>query len=173
MKLLIILVVIVVIVIISTINQIIYLKNRANRSKSVIDVYLKKRYDLIPNLVETVKGYTTHEEKLLTEITKLRTDFLANENDELKERLNEDYSKLIALVENYPDLKASENFLQLQKSLSKVESELQAARRMYVNDATNYNTKIKTFPNLIFASIMGCKEMELLKFEEIEVKVEF
>lgn len=153
-------------------NSIIYLKNRAKRSYSVIDVFLKKRFDLIPNLVETVKGYTKYEGETLENLVKLRNSF---EDGDYKagEKLNDTYNKLIALTENYPKLKASENFLQLQKELTKVENEIQAARRLYINDVTNYNTKIEKFPHMIFALIIGARPMKLLSFATEEVKVKF
>ena len=153
-------------------NSIIYLKNRAKRSYSVIDVFLKKRFDLIPNLVETVKGYTKYEGETLENLVKLRNSF---EDGDYKagEKLNDTYNKLIALTENYPKLKASENFLQLQKELTKVENEIQAARRLYINDVTNYNTKIEKFPHMIFALFIGARPMKLLSFATEEVKVKF
>ena len=153
-------------------NSIIYLKNRAKRSYSVIDVFLKKRFDLIPNLVETVKGYTKYEGETLENLVKLRNNF---EDGDYKagEKLNDTYNKLIALTENYPKLKASENFLQLQKELTKVENEIQAARRLYINDVTNYNTKIEKFPHMIFALFIGARPMKLLSFATEEVKVKF
>ena len=153
-------------------NSIIYLKNRAKRSYSVIDVFLKKRFDLIPNLVETVKGYTKYEGETLENLVKLRNSF---EDGDYKagEKLNDTYTKLIALTESYPELKASENFLQLQKELTKVENEIQASRRLYINDVTNYNTKIQKFPHMVFALIIGARPMELLSFATEEVKVKF
>ena len=153
-------------------NSIIYLKNRAKRSYSVIDVFLKKRFDLIPNLVETVKGYTKYEGETLENLVKLRNSF---EDGDYKagEKLNDTYNRLIALTENYPKLKASENFLQLQKELTKVENEIQAARRLYINDVTNYNTKIEKFPHMIFALFIGARPMKLLSFATEEVKVKF
>lgn len=153
-------------------NSIIYLRNRAKRSYSVIDVFLKKRFDLIPNLVETVKGYTEYEGETLENLVKLRNKF---EDGDYKagNKLNDTYNKLIALTEDYPDLKASENFLQLQKELTKVENEIQASKRLYINDVTNYNTKIEKFPHMIFALLIGAKPMELLSFATEEVKVKF
>lgn len=153
-------------------NSIIYLKNRAKRSYSVIDVFLKKRFDLIPNLVETVKGYTKYEGETIENITKLRGSF---DNGDYKagKKLNDTYNKLIALAESYPDLKASDNFLHLQKQLTKVENEIAASRRLYINDVTNYNTKIQKFPHMIFALFIGARPMELLSFATEEVKVKF
>lgn len=153
-------------------NSIIYLKNRAKRSYSTIDVFLKKRFDLIPNLIETVKGYTKYEGETLENIVKLRNSF--DDGDyKAGEKLNNTYNKLLALTENYPKLKASENFLNLQKQLTKVENEIAASRRLYINDVTNYNTKIQKFPHMIFALFIGARPMELLSFATEEVKVKF
>lgn len=154
------------------VNSIIYLKNRAMRSYSVIDIFLKKRFDLIPNLVETVKGYTKYEGETLENITKLRTSY-DNGDSKAGKTLNNEYNKLIALSENYPEIKASENFLNLQKQITKVENEIAASRRLYINDVTNYNTKIEKFPHVIIATILGYKKMDLLSFAVDEVKVKF
>lgn len=153
-------------------NSIIYLRNRARRSYSVIDVFLKKRFDLIPNLVETVKGYTKYEGETIENIVKLRNNF-ADGDYKAGDKLNKEYTKLLALTESYPDLKASENFLKLQKELTKVENEIAASRRLYINDVTNYNTKIQRFPHMIFAFFIGARPMDLLSFATEEVKVKF
>ena len=172
MTYLIIIIAVVLCIIFLEVNSIIYLKNRAKRSYSTIDVFLKKRFDLIPNLIETVKGYTKYEGETIENIVKLRNSF---DNGDYKagEKLNNTYNKLLALTESYPELKASENFLQLQKELTKVENEIAASRRLYINDVTNYNTKIQTMPHNIFALFIGAKPMELLSFATEEVKVKF
>lgn len=172
MNILLILVGIIVLFIFIEFNSITYLKNRAKRSYSVIDVFLKKRFDLIPNLIETVKGYTKYEGETLENIVKLRNSF-NDGNYDAGDKLNKTYNKLLALTESYPEIKASENFLQLQKELTKVENEIAASRRLYINDVTNYNTKIQKFPHMIFAFIMGAKTMDLLSFATEEVKVKF
>lgn len=159
--------------VIGTINTFIMLNKAILQGKSVVDVFLKKRYDLIPNLVETVKGYAKYEEETLKEIVSLRNSFDKDMNSEAGEKLNDHYKKMIALVESYPELKASDNFLQLQKSLSKVESEIQAARRIYINNITTYNTKIQKFPSSIVANLFGYTEKELPKFEIEEVNINF
>ncbi|MBE6154573.1 MAG: LemA family protein [Firmicutes bacterium] len=164
---------ILLIYIISTINSFVYLKKRIDRSKSLIDVYLKKRFDLIPNLVETVKGYTKYEKKTLEEITKLRENFNELKDEESGNKLNEHYKKILAVVEAYPEIKASENFLNLQKNLEKVESEISASRRIYISDITNYNTKVETFPNNILASIFKHRTIELPLYESEEIKINF
>ena len=166
------LMVIIAIIIISQINSIRYLKNRANRSFSTIDVFLKKRFDLIPNLVEIVKAYSKYEEETVENIVNARKEY-NNGNINKGRELNEAYNKLIALVESYPVLKASQNFLELQKELVKVEDEIQASRRLYINDVTNYNTKIQSFPSSILAAIFGYKKMELLSFITEEINIKF
>ena len=165
-------IIVIVVLLIIDFNSIIYLRNRARNSFSTIDVFLKKRFDLIPNLVETVKGYTKYEGETIENITKLRNSFNGG-NIKSGNKLNETYNKLIALVESYPDLKASENFLKLQKELTKVEDEIQASRRLYINDVTRYNTKIQKFPHMIFALFIGARPMDLLSFDTEEVKVKF
>ena len=136
---LIIILVILVLYVIITYNKFVTLKKQMNNSYSVIDVYLKKRFDLIPNLVEVTKGYANYEQDVLTKITEYRTAYNQHKDKDALNKLNEEYNNLILVVENYPELKTSEQFLKLQKSLIKVESELQAARRIYNNDTTKYN----------------------------------
>ena len=171
-NLIIIIIGVIFLIIISQINTMKYLKNRATRAYSTIDVFLKKRFDLIPNLVETVKGYAKHEKETLEKVTELRNAF-NNGAKSAGNELNETYTKLLALAEEYPDLKASENFLKLQKELTKVEDEIAAARRLYVNDVTNYNTKIQKLPFNILAMLLGYKPMELLSFATEEINIKF
>ncbi len=153
--------------ILATYNSLIKLTNEIKQSKSGIDIYLNQRFDLIPNLVECVKGYTKHEKDIIENVTNMRAKYLNGANNmKMAEELNNSTNKLIAVAENYPDLKASEQFLNLQKNLTKIESQLQAARRIYNNDVTKYNTKISTIPTNIIASIFGFKEADLFQIEE-------
>lgn len=148
-------------------NSLIKFKNRIKQAKSGIDVYLNQRFDLIPNLVECVKGYTNHEKEIIENVTNMRAKYMQGSNNiKAAEELNNTTNKLIAVAENHPELKASEQFLNLQKNLTKIESQLQAARRIYNNEVTNYNTKISTVPTNIIASIFGFREEELFKIEE-------
>ena len=149
-------------------NSIVRMNNKVKQAKSGIDVYLNERFDLIPNLVECVKGYSKHEKEIFENIVNLRTQYMNNKKTNLKqaEELNNSINKIIAVAENYPELKASEQYLNLQKSLSKMESQLQAARRIYNNEVTNYNTKITTVPSNIIASLFGFKEADLFTIEE-------
>lgn len=155
-----------IILIISKYNKIVKLQNRVKSSESGIDVYLNQRFDLIPNLVECVKGYTKHEKELLESIVKQRTSY--SQNKDLKEasELNNKINRIIAVAENYPELKASEQFLNLQNNLVKIESQLQAARRIYNMDVQSYNTTIQTIPSNIIADIFGFKEKEYFQIEE-------
>ena len=165
-------VVIFLIYIISTYNGLVALKKKVEQSKSGVDVYLKQRFDLIPNVVETVKGYAKYEEDVLEKIIKIRNEYSKNSQDNMKVNatLNEEYNKLIAVVENYPELKANEPFLNLQKQLSKIESQLQAARRIYNSDVTEYNTKVQSFPSNVIATIFKFKEIALFEIDALEKK---
>ena len=172
-KILLIVVIVLVLFIVSTYNSLVSSYKKVERSRSLIDIYLKKRFDLIPNLVECVKAYSKHEKETLVEVTQLRSNFDKTGNGDDADKLNAYYNKCIALMEQYPDLKAGENYLSLQKELSKVESEIEASRRIYSNDIMRYNTKVQSFPTNIFANIFGYKYIEPLSFETKEVKIEF
>ena len=141
---------------ISTRNGIIDQRNRVDESWSGIDVQLKRRHDLVPNLVETVKGYATHEQKVFENVTKARSDAMAaqtvDETAKTESQLTRAMADLRAVAEDYPDLKATENFQQLSRNLSELEDEIQASRRIYNSNVQNYNTKIQQFPASIVAS---------------------
>ena len=155
---------------VSTYNKIVSLNQRVKQSQSGIDVYLKQRFDLIPNLVETVKGYTKHEKELMENISKLRSDYERRNEQDIAEsqNLNDRYTRILAIVEAYPELKSDEAFLKLQKSLSKIESQLQAARRIYNSEVTEYNTKRFKFPSNLVAKLFGFKEKSLFVIIESE-----
>lgn len=141
------------------------LVNNVEESSSGIDIALTKRFDLITNLVETVKGYTKHEEKILKEVTEIRTHL--NSDRELAEEMMQDVSfQLLAVAEAYPDLKASEQFLSLQKSLNDVEEHLQAARRLYNRNVTELNVCVDQFPTNIIAKNMGVEKRVLFQADE-------
>lgn len=167
MLIILIIVAIIVLIILSKYNKMVRLQNVAKKAKSGIDVYLNQRFDLIPNLVECVKGYAKHEKEIFENITKLRTEYMnGNKNIKKAEKINDGLNKILAIAESYPELKASEQFLNLQKNLSKMESQLQAARRIYNNEVTKYNTNISVVPNNIIAKMFGFKEKELFEIEE-------
>lgn len=146
-------------------NGLIKKRNAVKQSRSSIDVYLNQRFDLIPNLVECVKGYAKHESTLIESITKLRTEYNQNKDLFTASQLNSKMNDLLVEVENYPELKASENFLNLQKNLTKMEDQLQAARRLYNMDVTTYNTAIQVFPTNIIANLFHFTEAKLFELE--------
>lgn len=147
-------------------NKFVNLRNKIKQSRSAIEVYLNQRFDLIPNLVECVKGYMKHESDTFVKIAEMRSKFSENKDLETGAKLNNQFNKLMLVGEDNPDLKASEQFLNLQKNLTKMESQLQAARRVYNGDVTLYNTAISTFPSNIFALIYGFSEEKLFEIEE-------
>ena len=176
MEIIIIIVIAILLVLLIMYNGLVKKRNAVKQSRSSIDVYLTQRFDLIPNLVECVKGYAKHEENLLESITKLRTEYNVSKDLDKASLLNTQMNKLIAIVENYPDLKASENFLNLQKNLTKMEDQLQAARRLYNMDVTAYNTAIQVFPTNLIASAFNFTEEKLFELEPgkgEKVKVNF
>lgn len=148
-------------------NNFISLDNKVKEAFSTMDVYLKKRWDLIPNLVETVKGYAKYEEETLTRVTKLRNN-VYNEmtNDEKiinNEELSSGVSKIMALKEAYPELKANENFIDLSNKLTKIEDDIANARKYYNGTVRIYNNKVQMFPNNIFAKLFGYKTKRMFE----------
>ena len=148
-------------------NSFISLDNKVKEAFSTMDVYLKKRWDLIPNLVETVKGYAKYEEETLTRVTKLRnTVYNEMTNDEKiinNEELASDVSKIMALKESYPELKANENFIDLSNKLTKIEDDIANARKYYNGTVRIYNNKVQMFPNNIFAKLFGYKPKRMFE----------
>jgi LemA protein len=152
-------------------NTLVGKKNMADQAFATIDVMLKKRYDLIPNIVATVKQYMQHEKGTLTEITELRAKALsgslsADQQVELNNKLDKTLGGIMVAVENYPQLKASENFNQLQRSLNEVEEQLSAARRAFNAAITDFNNAVEMFPTNIMAGMMGYARRRL--FEAVE-----
>jgi len=145
-------------------NRLVLARQMTNEAWSGIDVQLKRRTDLIPNLVEAVKGYTAHERGVLDEITKLRGQASGLPREDVAQRaqvegaLSAALGRLIAIAENYPDLKASSNFLELQQQLGTIESELQMARRYYNGAARNQNVLVQSFPSNVIARLFGFTE---------------
>jgi len=148
-------------------NGFVVLKNRAKEAWSDIDVQLKRRYDLIPNLVETVKGYATHERETFDKVIQARSAAMgaAKPADKAvaENQLSETLKSLFAVSENYPDLKASTNFLELQRELTDTEDKIQAARRFYNTNVRDLNIKIEKFPDNIVAGMFGFRQMELFE----------
>lgn len=152
-------------------NKLVKLRNKVKQSESGIDVYLNQRFDLIPNLVECVKGYTKHEKEVLESITKMRAEYAkGGSNMKKAEELNNSINKIIAIAENYPELKSSEQFLNLQRNLTKIESQLQAARRIYNTEVTQYNTTIEMIPTNIIANMFKFNKIDLFQIEEYKRK---
>ncbi len=166
--------------IVAVYNGLITLRNRAKEAFSDIDVQLKRRYDLIPNLVETVKGYAAHEREVFEKVTEARTRAMGaqtlKEKGEAENVLSGTLKTLFAVSENYPQLRASENFQKLQDELTDTENKIQAARRFYNTNVRDLNIKIETFPANFVANIFGFKQMEFFGVKEGEkepVKVKF
>jgi len=155
-------------------NSLIRRRYQVKESWSDIDVQLKRRYDLIPNLVETVKGYMTHERTVFEKVTEARTKAMgANTKEEklgAENILSGTLKTLFAVSENYPELKANTNFLDLQRELADTENKIQAARRFYNGNVMDYNTKIETFPNKLIAGAFGFKKEEFFGLEKEEEK---
>lgn len=147
-------------------NSLVRTRQMANEAWSGIDVQLKRRSDLVPNLVDAVKGYAGHERSVLEEVTKLRGAARALSDNDVASRAQAEtalslaLSKLVALAENYPDLKASQNFLELQQQLSQLETELQMARRYYNGTVRNQNVLVQSFPSNVIASLFGFSQRQ-------------
>ena len=165
-----IMVLIVLIVIFSKYNSLVKGKKRVEQERATIDVYLTQRFDLIPNLVECVKAYTKHESEIFEKIAKMRTEYMNTKDLKKGEILNNECNRLVAAIENYPELKASEQFLSLQQKLSKMESQLQAARRLYNGAVTAFNTRIAVVPDNLLAKMFGFKEEKLFEIEVPEAR---
>ena len=160
-------------------NNFVKLNNKVKEAFSTMDVYLKKRWDLIPNIVETVKGYAKHEKDTLEEVVELRNSTYDKMSDDEKiktnEQLSSGISKIMVLAEAYPDLKANENFKNLSKELSKVEDDIANSRKYYNGVVRIYNNKVEMFPSNIFARLFGYKSKSMFEAsanERENVKVE-
>ncbi|MFA6292327.1 MAG: LemA family protein [Victivallales bacterium] len=154
-------------------NILVYRRNAADNVFSTIDVMLKKRYDLIPNLVETVRGYASHEKETLTKISEMRARAVSD-NTGINEKINLDgeitsaIGRIFAIAENYPNLKANEQFLNLQKNLSDMEEQIAAARRAYNAAVTDFNNSCEMFPTNIFASLFSFEKKKLFQVSDNE-----
>jgi LemA protein len=175
-----IIIVLIVIIFIYYYNKFVVQGNRIDNALSQIDVQLKRRADLIPNLIETVKGYAKHEKGIMTEVTNARKALLAAKD--LKSRVRADdklesaLKSIFALAENYPQLRANENFKQLQEELSATEDKVAYSRQYYNDSILDFNNSIKVFPGKLFASMFGVKERKFIEItaeEKKQVKVKF
>jgi LemA protein len=161
-------------------NSLISARLRVREAFAQIDVQLKRRTDLIPNLVETVKGYAKHEKSVFEKVTELRGELIKAKGPEQKAEINnqltETLKSIFAVAEAYPDLKASENFKKLQEELSDTENKIAYSRQFYNSNVLDYNTKLQVFPNVLFAKLLNFKPAEFFGTTEEEkkpVKVEF
>ncbi len=170
-------VIVFVIWIIFTYNRLVSFRNRAKEAWADIDVQLKRRYDLIPNLVETVKGYASHEKEVFENVTKARANALSAEATgdpkkvgQAENMLSGALKSLFAVSENYPDLKASNNFVELQREIRDTEDKVQASRRFYNRNVLALNTKIETFPVNLIAGMFNFEKREFFEIENKEEK---
>lgn len=178
---LIIILAVVVLWVIMIYNGLIKLKNQVDEAWSDIDVQLKRRYDLIPNLVNTVKGYAAHESQAFEKVTEARARAMGAgttaDKAQAENMLSGALKSLFAIAEAYPDLKANQNFLELQRELTDTEDKIQASRRFYNGNVRDFNTKIEVFPNNMIAGLLHFAKREFFELEEEAakepVKVEF
>jgi LemA protein len=163
---------VILIYVLATYNQLVKLRNIVKEAFSTMDVYLKKRWDLIPNLVEVVKGYASHETNAFETVTKLRTAAYDSLSTDEKMRVNEELSnavpKIMAVAEQYPELKANANFLDLNKQLAGIEDEIANARKYYNGSVRIYNNKIQMVPSNIVASIFKFEEQKMFEADAEE-----
>ena len=155
-------------------NGLIELRNNIDRAFANIDVLLKQRYDLIPNLVEAVKGYSKYEKGLLSDLASIRTSMMKastpGEKAKASDALSSSLKTVFAVAESYPELKASENFMALQKQLTAMENQIADRREFYNNSVLLYNNKIKSLPDMVIANAMSLKEKEYFKATAEEQK---
>lgn len=173
MKYLLIILGVIVLWVIYAYNSLVSLVNRTKEAWADIEVQLKRRYDLIPNLVSTVKGYATHEASAFEKVTQARAAAMGaktvGEHAKSEALLGGAISGIFGIAEAYPDLKANANFLELQRELSDTENKIQAARRFYNTNVRDLNTKIEQFPNNTIASMFGFKSMEFFDLPDDDV----
>ncbi len=162
------------IAVIAIYNNLVKLNVRTDEAWSDIDVQLKRRYDLIPNLVETVKGYAKHEKEAFENVTRARAEALGAQSvgDKAKaeNQIEGALKSIFAVAEAYPDLKANQNFAQLQADLTDTEDKIQASRRFYNSNVREMNIAVQTFPTNIFANMFGFKKRDLFELEEVAAK---
>ena len=163
--------VVVILVVVFLYNSLIAKKNQVTNVFGTIDALLKKRYDLLPKLISTVKAYMEHEKSLLTEITEMRAKAVSgrlsdDEQVDLDNKLSKMLGGIMVAVENYPDLKANQNFLQLQRAMNEIEEQISAARRAYNAAVTAYNNAVEMFPTNVAASMMRYKLKKVFEISE-------
>ena len=165
---------VIIIALIVMYNSLVTLRLRVKNAWSQIDVQLQRRFDLIPNLVETVKGYMKHEESTLTKVTDLRSSWAkastVEEKANLDNALSDTLKTIMAVAENYPDLKADQSFNAMQAELSETENKIAYSRQFYNDTVTMYNTKLETFPSNLVANMFGFKASTLFNVDNEEAK---
>lgn len=173
-------IVIVALFLITIYNSLVILKNKVNEAWADIDTQLKRRWDLIPNMVETIRGYTKHEKSVFENVTKARSQAMQAKKPDAKARaenmLTDTLKSLFAVAENYPELKANQNFMDLQATLREIEDKIQMSRRYYNGTVREFNTKLEVFPNNLVAGMLGFTKREFFEIGEEErknVKVDF
>lgn len=151
-------------------NRLVKLRQRAKEAWADIDVQLKRRYDLIPNLLETVKGYAKHEKEVFDNVTRARASAVTaktvDEHAQAENALSNTLKSLFAVAENYPELKASQNFIALQQELSDTENKIQSARRFYNSNVRDLNIRVESFPDLLVAQMFGFKKESLFELKD-------
>ena len=163
--------VVIVVAVVAIYNGLITRRNRVEEAASDIDVQLKRRFDLIPNLVNTVKGYATHERELFERVAAERAGLMTGPTgDRIKasNQLTETLKSLFAVAEAYPELKANQNFLALQAELTDTQDKIMAAQRFYNSNVRDFNTAIQVFPTNLFATMLGFKQFEFIEATETE-----
>jgi LemA protein len=164
-------VVVLLIILIATYNSLVTIRTRVEEAWSDITVQLKRRYDLIPNLINTVKGYATHEKEVFEKVTEARANALGaqgvKETAQAENQFEQALKSLFAVSENYPQLRATENFQQLQAELTDTEDKIMASRRFYNGAARDLNIKVDSFPSNIIASMFGFKKREFFEVEDM------
>ncbi len=167
-------IIVLVIWVIGMYNGLVISRNKVKNAWSQIDVQLQRRFDLIPNLVDSVKGYMKHEEGVLTKVTELRTSWASASTVSEKAKLDNELSgalkTIMAVSENYPDLKANQNFSELQEELRNTENKISYSRQFYNDSATMYNTKLEVIPTNIIANMFNFKPEELFKTDSEEAR---
>jgi len=172
-----IIVAVIIVAVIALYNGLIRLKNRVDEAWADIDVQLKRRYDLIPNLVETVKGYASHEKETLDRVIQARNSAMqAHDSDNMDAKLQAENAlsstlkSIFALSEAYPDLKANQNFLELQRELTDTEDKIQASRRFYNGNVRDFNTKLQVFPTNMIGKMLGFSDRKFFEITEAKEK---
>lgn len=168
------LIVLLIVYVVAVYNSLVADRNKVKNAWSQIDVELQRRFDLIPNLVESVKGYMEHEEKILSEVAELRSSWASAttvaEKSTLNNQLTESLKSLMAIAENYPDLKANQNFLELQNELENTENKISYSRRDYNDTVTRFNIKLEAFPSNLVASAFKFEKEELFEVKDDSVR---